>query len=140
MFSVLGYADAVVSEFGRQAELDMFLLAVHLRDFDRLNPPKRGDDILDQTLRRRSTGGKADDTLAANPLRIQFAAVGDQIARNAFFATDLTQAIGIRTVLGADDEDDVRYLGQFSHRGLAILRRIADVFGVGSDNRGKPFL
>ncbi len=53
---------------------------------------------------------------------------------------DLAQAVGIRAVRGADDEDDVDDFRQFAGGTLTVLRRVADVLGVGADDRGKARL
>jgi hypothetical protein len=73
----------------------MFFLAVHLRDFDRLDAAERGNDVFDKALGRRGTGGEADNLAAPHPSRIQFATVGDEIGGNAFFAADLAETIGV---------------------------------------------
>ena len=93
------------------------------------------DDVVDQHLRRRSAGGDARPSRApSSHVGIELAAVGDQIARDAFLAADLAQAVGVGAVGGADDQDDVDELGELAHRGLAVLRRVADVARLRADD------
>ena len=75
---------------------------------------------------------------ALDPFGLQLAAVRDQIARNAFLGADLAQPVGIGTVLRADHQDHVDELGEFAHRRLAVLRRVADVARLGADDVGEP--
>ena len=96
---------------GRRNSICSFLPSI-CDDFDTASIPRSAvDHIFDQLFRRRGAGGEADRLLAAHPCRIEFAAVGDQIARHAFLEADLAQPVGVRAVLGADDQDDVRDLG-----------------------------
>ena len=97
---------------------------------DRTEPSQRLDHVVDQHFGSRSAGGDADRLGTLQPFRIKLAAVGDQIARNADLGADLAQPVGIGTVGGADHQDNVDQLAQVPHRGLAVLRRIADIPGV----------
>ena len=64
----------------------------------------------------------------------------DQIARHPAFGGDLAQPVRVRAVRRADDKDDIDDLGEFARRPLAVLRRVADVLGVGADDRRKARL
>src|SRR5215469_4301517 len=132
-----GGNDAAVDKFRRQAKFDCLVPAGELADIDRIEPAQRLDDVFDQHFRRRRAGGDADRFGVLEPVRIELAAVGDQIARRAGFFADFAQPVGVRTVLGADHQDDVDKLAQLANRGLAILRRVADVARLRSDDIGE---
>ena len=91
---------------------------------------QRLNDVLNQHLRRRGTGSDADRTRVAHPIGVKFAAIGDQIARNARLGADLAQPIGVRAILGAHDQNHIDDPAKLPHRGLPILRGIADVSDV----------
>ena len=74
---------------------------------------------------------------ALDPFGLQRAAVGDEVARDAFLGADLAQAVGIGAILRADHEDHVDQLGEVAHRRLAVLRRVADVARLGADDVGE---
>src|SRR5439155_11526613 len=63
-----------------------------------------------------------------------------QITCDTAFRGNLAQSIGIRAVRRADDQDNIDDPGEFPGGPLTVLRRVTNVFGVGSDNRGEPFL
>ncbi len=70
-----------------------------------------------------------------DPARVERASVFDQIAGHPAFGRDLAQPIRIRAVRRADNEDNIDNLCEFPRRSLAILRCVADVLGVGADDR-----
>ena len=111
---------------------------VSSRNLDRAEPAQRVDNVLHQHLRRRSAGGDADRLRAVEPFRLHFAAVGDEIAGRAGLVADLAQPVGIGTVLGADHQNNVHQRREFAHRGLAVLRGVADVARFRADDVGKP--
>ena len=104
------------------------------------DPAQGADHVVDQNLRGRRSGRHADHLGVADPRGIERIAVGDQIARNVAFRTDLPQPVGIRTVVGANHQNNVGDLAEFANGRLSILRRVADVPGFRSDDVGKPRL
>src|SRR5664279_6067107 len=79
----------------RQPEFDRFLAAIQDRNFDRTKAGQGVDDALDQDLRRRGSGSEAHAARVLHPFRLQFAAVGNQIAWDAGLQSDLAQAVGV---------------------------------------------
>ena len=65
---------------------------------------------------------------------MKLAAVGDEIARNAGLLADFAQSIGIGTILGPNHQDHIDVMAQFPHRRLAILRGVADVSDLRSND------
>src|ERR1051326_1722007 len=101
------------SKFGRQLEFDMLLDPAHLRNVNvACDPLERIDDASNKRLRRRCAGGQANRSFAVQPSWIQFGAVTDQKAWKAFFHAYFPEAIGIGTILGTDDQDDIGNLAK----------------------------
>src|SRR5204862_766575 len=119
---------------GRQTKFDPFLPAGQHRNIDRTEPPQSRDHVVDEYFRRRSTCRDANGLHALEPFGIQLAAVGDEIARYALLAPDLTQAIRIGTVGSPHDQHQVYELAQFAHRRLTVLRGVADVARFRADD------
>ena len=124
--------DQVLSSAGRP-ELDILLDAVHLGDFDvAVNAAQRIDDVEHKVFRRGCARGQANRLLARDPGRVELAAVGDEIARDALLDADLAQPVGVGTVLRAHHEDHVGNLAQIRARriaGFASRSRCRDVSG-----------
>ena len=80
---------------------------------------------------------KPDYLNTFEPCRVHLAAVCDKIARHAGFLGDLAQAVGIRAVFRADDEDQIGDAGKVAHRALAVLRGVADVARLRPDDVGE---
>jgi hypothetical protein len=135
-----GLQRRAAGQFRRQAKFDGLLTPGQLADLDRAESAQRVDDILHQNLRRRSARGDADDLRVAEPIRLNLAAVGDQVARRAGFLAYLAQAVGIGTVLGANHQDNVDKRTKFTHRRLPVLGRVANVARLRSDNIGEALV
>src|SRR5262245_58191710 len=112
----------------------MLLAPRESRDFDLTKSSQRVDDVLDQHLGRGGAGRDADRLRTLDPLGCKLAAVGDEIARNAGLRADFAQPIGIGTILGANYQDHIDVMAQFPHRRLAILRGVADVSDLRSND------
>ena len=116
----------------------------HARTWSKFRPGATRPNAS-MTSSTRTSGADAPAVMpttsaSSHPFRLQLAAVGNQIARDAGLGADLAQAVGIRAVLRADHQDDIDLLAEFAHRGLAILRGVADVLGLGTDDIGEaPF-
>src|ERR1700758_2164716 len=76
-------AGDAVGQFRRQAEFDGLLPAGQFADLDRTEPAQGVDHVFHQDLRRRGACGDADDLGVVEPLGLDLAAVGDQVARCA---------------------------------------------------------
>ena len=113
----------ILGDAGQHLELDLVELAQPV------------DQLLHQLVRRRGAGGDADRLGALDPARVERVGIGDEIARHALLGGDLAQAVGVRAVGGADHQHDVDHHGQLARRALAVLRRVADVLGVRTDDR-----
>src|SRR4029077_10213741 len=88
----------------------------------------------------RSPSREPNGTFASEPLAIEFAAVCNEVARDAATSADLAQPVRVRAVGCANYEDEINDLAQLAHRSLAVLRRIADVARLRADNVRKAFL
>ena len=97
-------------------------------------PFELADQILDEPLGRRCAGGDAEGAYAVEPRQIERFGAVDQMARRARRFADLAQAIRVRAVLRAHDQDQVDFPSERAHRRLAVLRGVADVPGVGPDD------
>src|ERR1700761_2124140 len=75
---------AIAAQLRREAEFDMLFLAVHRAHLNRRDAAECCDDVVDKSFGCRRAGGEADGVLARDPFRLQFAAIGQQIAWNAF--------------------------------------------------------
>src|SRR5262245_61393892 len=96
------------SKLSRQSELDMLLDPAHLRHLNVPDDSPHGiDDVEYQRLGSRRTRGQADCLFPLQPRGIQLGSVRDQIAREALLKTDFAQAVRIRAVLRADDQDEI---------------------------------
>ena len=126
-----------IGQFSRQAEFGMFLDPFHGRDFDRTEAAQGRNDVFHHVLGRRGARGNSYDTCVADPCGIEFAAIGNQVARYAAFRTDFTQPVRIRTVGGADHQNDIHARGQFPHRALPILRSVANIACIRPDQIGE---
>ena len=93
--------------------------------------------MLHQLGGRRGAGGDADGSDALDPARVERVGIGNEIGGHALLGGDLAQAVGVRAVGGADDEDDVDIERQLARGVLAVLRRVADVLGIGADDGGE---
>ena len=102
-------------------------------------PSRRSASITSSTSTSGAEAPAVMPTVSAplNQSGFDLAAVGDQIARRAVLLADLAQAVGVGAVLGADHEDNVDQLGEFAHRGLPVLRRVADVARLRPDDVGE---
>src|SRR5690348_12955212 len=97
-------------QLGWQPKFDVFLTAREHRNGNRADAPQSLDYVINKHLGCRSTGSDADRLCALEPLRIQLAAVGDQVTRNPYFGADLPQPVRIGTIGGAHHQDDVHKL------------------------------
>ena len=70
----------------------------------------------------------------------KFAAVGDEITRNADFGADFAQPVRIGTIGGPHHQNDVHELAEVPYRRLAVLCRIADIPDVRALNIRKTLL
>src|SRR5262249_20228004 len=122
------YSDC--SEFRRQSELDILFPARQHRNRHRSDPPERLDDVIHQNLRRRGTSSDPYGPGLLQPVRIELAAISDEIARDPGLGADFAEPIGVGTIGGAHHQYNVYQLAQVPYRGLTILCRIADISGV----------
>ena len=97
-------------ELARQAEYDLFGDTRHFVHRVATAGFQFLDDLLDEHLRRRSTGGDPDTELAGEPFGAYFVRVINQIGGDSLFFRDLLQAGRIGTRLRADDEDQIAIL------------------------------
>src|SRR5262249_26690541 len=128
-----------IGKLRRHPEADVFDNARQHREFDICKLTQPINQIFDQHRGGGCAGSDAHRGNAIEPTRIERACILDQIARHAAFAGDLAKAIRVRAVWSADDEDDVDDPSQFARGSLTVLRRVANVFSVRADDRGKAF-
>src|SRR3984957_16401270 len=121
-----------IPKLRREAKANRLGRTVKDRHFGRRQRRQGSNHVFNDDLRRGGAGGHADDSSVANPFRVDFAAVRDKIAWNSDLVANLSQAIGVGAVAGANDDDDVGDLAQFAHGGLSILCRVADVAHIGT--------
>jgi hypothetical protein len=88
-------------------------------------PRRRNASITSSTRTPGCPGRYAHGVYAFYPFGFKFPSVRNQIAGNSRFCPDLLKPVGIRAVLGAHHEDNVHQPGEFAHRELAVLCRIA---------------
>ena len=81
------------SQFGRKPEFDIFFPARKHRHRDRSDAPQSLDHVVDQDFRRRGAGGDADGLGILQPIRVELAAVGNQITRDADLGADFAQPV-----------------------------------------------
>src|SRR6267378_1337878 len=106
----------------------MLFEPVHLGNLDVTHDTSESADDIKHKFRWCGCSGRQPDVfLVRKPGGIELRAIADQIARNAFLDTDFLQTIGIRAILGSDDENEIDNFTKVANRGLAILRRIADI-------------
>jgi hypothetical protein len=82
--------------------------------------------------------GNSDAAAIAQPSRVDLLGAIDQIGWNTADRRDLAQAVGVGTVLRADNDDSIHLARQRLDGILAILRGVADVVLARSDDVGKP--
>src|SRR5262245_2538849 len=123
-----------VKQLNRYPEFDVFILAGQGENLYRLNRTQRIDHVTYHDFRCRGTGCNANNLYIMQPLAPYFVSIGDQVGGDASFDADLTQAIGVRAVLRADDENNIYQLGQFEQGRLTVLCCIADILRAGPDN------
>src|SRR5215475_1927855 len=114
-------------EFRGQPEFDVLLPTGQHRHLDWSDPPQGLDDVVHQHFGRRRARSDTDSTGVSQPVRIQFAPIGDQIAWDAGLGADLTQPVGVGTVGGSHHQDYIHQLPQVPYRRLPVLSRIADI-------------
>ena len=85
------------------------------------------DDFFDQRFRCRGACRNADAVHLFEPAVVYVAGVGDQVRRDASALAQIAQTIGIRAVVGANDQQQVDSFTQFFYRILAVLGGVADV-------------
>src|SRR4051812_39391151 len=88
---------------------------------DTVTGPPRFDHVIHQYLRRRGASGEADGPGTFQPLRIELAAIGDQITRDTGLSADLAEPIRVRAIGSAHRQDHVDQLAQVPYRRLAVL-------------------
>lgn len=96
-------------------------------DLDRSDSPHRFDHVIHEYLGRRSAGRNADVRRILQPFRIELAAVGNQITRDAGLGADFAKPVRIRAIGSAHHQDHVDQLAQVPYRRLSVLCRIADI-------------
>src|SRR5262249_28059908 len=102
--------------------------------------PESIDAIADQHLRCGGAGGDADRMFAGNPLDLQFGAVSDEVARDTSLRADLAQAVRIRAIACANDEDQVHHRRKLAQCGLPVLRGVTDIADLRADDILEPSL
>ena len=117
-------------ELRGQAKAHRLSRTVEDRHFRRRNCGQGPNHLLDNDLRRGGAGRHSDHSGVAHPFRVDFAAVGDKVARNPDLVANLAQPVGVGAVAGAHDDDDVGDLAQLAHGSLSILCRVADVANI----------
>src|SRR6476619_897284 len=99
-----------VEKLDRSSEFDVLILAGQGEDLDRLNCTQRVNYVTYHDLRRRGTRRNANNFDVMQPLRLNFAPIGNKVGRNASFYADFTQAIRVRAVFRANHENHVDQL------------------------------
>ena len=84
-------------------EFHLLLDSGKYRYLDRSSATQRLEHVVDQCLGRGGASGNPDRIGILDPCRVQFASVGDQVARYSLFFAYLAQAIRIGAILGTDD-------------------------------------
>jgi hypothetical protein len=101
------------SKFGRQFEFNVLLNPAHLRNLNVARDAlKRIEDTSNERLRRGCSGGEANRSFAVQPSWLQFGSVADEVAWKTFLYAYFSKAIGIGTILGTDDQDDIGNLAK----------------------------
>ena len=121
----------LIGQLGRQAEVHVLLDAGESLELYGEVLPELADQILDQQLGRRCARGDAERADALEPAEIESFGAFDQVARGPGGLADLAQAVGVRAVLRAHHQDQVDLASERAHRRLPVLRRVADVPGIG---------
>src|SRR5258705_2428108 len=124
----------------RELELDRLDLAGRLAHAPGAELAQPRDHLAHQRLRRGRARGYADARRRREPVRSDLAGVVDEVARDALARAELREAVAVRAVLAADDDQHVdAVFREPAHGVLAVLRRIADVAQVRSlDPPGPP--
>src|SRR5579864_717370 len=79
------------------------------------------DDFFNQAFGSGGACGQSDSVHAFQPLRLNVAATVDQVGTSAEVARDFNEAVGIRTVLRADDQEQLGFGSDVFDRDLAVL-------------------
>src|SRR5579864_3603991 len=115
----------------RQAEVDV--LTRHGDLLERV-VAGRGEPVggrSDELLGRRGAGGQPDRRVTVEQLGVERALAVDEVRLSTGRLRHLDEALRIRAVLGADDEDERRAeRHHLFHRVLPVLRRVEDVVRV----------
>src|SRR5437899_1513698 len=98
------------------------------------------EHFADEHFGRRSARGYPDAGLAADPAWIELVGAIDHVRRNAAMRGDFAQAIRIRAVGAADDDDDVDFWRHELDRVLTVLCRIADIVSFRTHDAREPAL
>jgi hypothetical protein len=101
-----------LEEFHRYAEFDVLVLPRQREHLDQRMASQRIDHVADHDLRSRGAGRDTDDFDVAQPLRLDLAAIGDQVSGNAGFDAEFAQPVRVRAVLGAHHEDEIGQFGE----------------------------
>jgi len=102
--------------------------------------PKFGEalaDLLDQNFRSGSASSQAYAFYAIEPRGINVRSRINQFGFDAAALGDFDEAIGIGTVLRANNEDQIHVLCDLFDGFLTILRGVADVVALGADDFGE---
>src|SRR5207344_3671395 len=82
----------------------------------------------------RCAGGHAYGSLASDPFGAKLVGTIDHVRRNTAIRRDLAQPVGVGAVRAADNDHDIGGSGHEFHGILAILRGVADVVLLGTDD------
>src|SRR5436190_7662665 len=115
-------------------EADVLLDDLELLDLLGAAGAEEGDQALDELLGRAGPGGDPDHARALEPLLEHLLLAVDQVRVGAELARHLDEAVGVRGVARADDEDEVAMRRHLLDGRLAVRRRVADVVGAGADD------
>src|SRR5437763_9597073 len=139
-FSFWTYRGSACRQLGRKAELDVFFTPRQHRNRHRADTSQGIDHVVDQNFGRRGARRYAHRLGVPQPIRIQLAAVGNQVTRDPDFGADFAKPVRVGTIGGPHHQDDVHQLAEVPYRRLAVLCRIADIPDVRTLNIGKTLL
>src|SRR5215472_14228108 len=125
----------MVGELRRHPEPNVFGDAGQLGELHCRQLAQPHNDLLDELCGRRCTGCDADGGGTLDPGGVERSRVLDQITRHAALGGDLAEPVRVGTVRRADNQYNVDKIGEFPCRSLTILRCVANVLRVGSDDR-----
>ena len=124
-------------QFRRKREADVLADQVEIALVRETKLRQTLADLLDEHFRRRSPRGEADATNIVEPRGVDVGSRINQLGLHVEALSEFDKAIGIRAVLGPNDEDEVDVLGDLLDSFLPILRGVADIVARRANDLGK---